>query len=71
MYYKQLKICSICRKITATDEDHLDCKEKRRIEIEDLKLKIPEKLDMEKNSNDLGIEIKALLDHIAKEKKDK
>jgi len=68
-----MTICSICKKITATDEDHLDCKEKRRIELEnlDLKLKIPEKLDMGKNSNDLSIEIKALLDHIAKEKKDK
>jgi len=68
-----MTICSICKKITATDDDHLDCKEKRRIELEneDLKLKIPEKLDMGKNSNDLGIEIKALLDHIAKEKKDK
>jgi len=68
-----MTICSICKKITATDDDHLDCKEKRRIELEneDLKLKIPEKLDMGKNSNDLGIEIKALLDHIAKEKKEK
>jgi len=65
-----LKICSICHKISGTNEDHLDCKEKRRIELEgqDVKEKLPEKLDMAKNSDVLGSEIKAVLDHIVKEK---
>ena len=39
--------CSICRKISATDSDHLHCIEKRRIELENVQLKdtITEKLD--------------------------
>lgn len=65
-----LKICSICHKISGTNEDHLDCKEKRRIELEaqDVKEKLPEKLDMAKNSDILSSEIKAVLDHLVKEK---
>jgi len=65
-----LKICSICNKISGTDEDHLDCQEKRRIELEakDLKEKLPEQLDMAKNANDLSSDIKAVLDHMTKEK---
>lgn len=65
-----LKICSICHKISGTNEDHLDCKEKRRIELEaqDVKEKLPEKLDMAKNSDVLSSEIKAVLDHMVKEK---
>jgi len=65
-----LKICSICNKISGTDDDHLDCKEKRRIELEakDLKEKLPEQLNMAKNSDDLNLEIKAVLDHMIKEK---
>jgi len=65
-----MKICSICNKISGTDDDHLDCKEKRRIELEatDLKEKLPEQLNMAKNSNDLNLEIKAVLDHMIKEK---
>ena len=64
-----MKICSICHKISATDDDHLDCKEKRRVELEDeeLKQKIPEKLDMDKIS-DLGVEVRAILDHLTREK---
>lgn len=66
-----MKICSVCNKISGTDEDHLDCQEKRRVELEDqdFKQKIPEKLDMAKNANDLNPDIKALLDHMSKEKK--
>jgi hypothetical protein len=66
-----MKTCSICNKISGTDEDHLDCKEKRRIELEaeDVKEKLPEKLDMDKNSNDLNLDVKAILDHMTKEKK--
>jgi hypothetical protein len=68
-----LKICSICKKISGTEEDHLDCKQKRRIELEaeDLKEKLPEQLDMAKNVNDLTSEIKAVLDHMTKEKEKK
>ena len=68
-----MKICSICHKISGKDEDHLDCLEKKRIELEneDLKNKIPEKLDMAKNVDDLNIDIKAILDHMIKEKEKK
>ncbi len=66
-----MKICSICHKISATDQDHTDCKEKLRVELEaeDFKKGIPEKLDMAKNANDIGPDIKALLDHMSREKK--
>ena len=42
--------CSICKKVSATDGDHLHCVEKRRIELENLQLKdtITEKLDLQK-----------------------
>lgn len=66
-----MKICSICHKISATDQDHTDCKEKLRVELEaeDFKKSIPEKLDMAKNANDISPDIKALLDHMSREKK--
>ena len=65
-----MKICSICHKISATDQNHTDCVEKMRIELEDneFKSKLPEKLDMTKNTGDLGIEVKAILEHLTKEK---
>ena len=68
-----MKICSICNKISATNEDHLDCVQKRKVELEDddFKQKLPEKLDMTKNAQDLQPEIKALLDHMTKEKERK
>jgi hypothetical protein len=64
-----MKNCSICHKISATGEDHLDCIQKRKVELEDddFKQKLPEKLDISKDS-ELQPEIKALLDHITKEK---
>ncbi len=64
-----MKICSICHKISASDDDHLDCQQKRKIELEDKNFKenIPEKLDLTKDVNDLSIEIKAFLEHIKKE----
>ena len=45
--------CSICGRITGTNKDHVDCVEKRRIEMEDqnFKLSIPEKMDLGKNSD--------------------
>jgi len=65
-----MKTCSICKKISASDNDHLDCVEKRRIELENLELKdtITEKLDLGKDPNNMGKEIKALLGHIARER---
>ena len=68
-----MKICSICNKISGSDDDHLDCQEKRRIELEakDLKEKLPEQLNMAKNANDLNLDIKAVLDHMTKEKEKK
>ena len=62
--------CSICKKISATDNDHLHCVEKRRVELENLQLKdtITEKLDLEKDPNNMGKEIKALLGHINRDK---
>ena len=62
--------CSICKKISATDNDHLHCVEKRRIELENLQLKdtITEKLDLGKDPSNMGKEIKALLGHMNREK---
>lgn len=66
-----MKLCSICHKISATNDDHLHCKEKLRIELEaeDFKKSILEKLDMAKNTGDVHTDIKALLGHISREKK--
>lgn len=66
-----MKICSICRKISGTDDDHIDCKEKLRIEMEaeDFKKSIPEKLDLMKNPHDIQPDLKALMDHMGREKK--
>ncbi len=66
-----MKICSICHKISATNDDHLDCKEKRRIELEaeDLKETLNEKLTISGLDGDLQKEIKSILEHMMKEKK--
>ena len=65
-----MKICNICHKISATDQDHLDCIQKRSIEMEDkdFKNKIPEKLNQSINPQDLAVEMKAILQHLSKEK---
>ncbi len=65
-----MKICNICHKISATDQDHLDCIQKRSIELEDedFKNNIPEKLNLSINSQDLGVEVRAILEHLSKEK---
>ena len=65
-----MKICSICQKISGSDQDHLDCVQKRRVELEDgdFKNKITEKLELSKNSQDLGVELKAILEHLSREK---
>lgn len=45
----------------------------RRVKLEDYNLKesIPEKLDIAKNSGDLGKEVSAILNHITKDKERK
>ncbi len=65
-----MKICNICHKISATDQDHLDCIQKRSIEMEneDFKNKIPEKLNQSVNPQDLAVEMKAILKHLSKDK---
>jgi arsenate reductase-like glutaredoxin family protein len=66
-----MKKCSICNKISGTDQDHLDCIQKIRIEFEDenFKQSIPEKLELSKNSQNLGVEVRAILEHLTKENK--
>ncbi len=65
-----MKICNICHKISATNEDHLDCVQKRSIEMEDEDFKnhITEKLNLSINTQDLAVEMKAILEHLAKGK---
>ncbi len=65
-----MKICNICHKISATDQDHLDCIQKRSIEMEDedFKNNIPEKLNLSNNPQDLAVEMKAILEHLSKGK---
>ncbi len=67
-----MKICSICHKISGTDDDHTNCKEKLRIELEaeDFKKSIPEKLDIMKNPDDISADLKALMGHMSREKKE-
>jgi len=68
-----MKICSICQKISATGEDHLDCIQKRKVELgdDDFKQRLPEKLDMAKNAEDLLPEIRALLDYMTRKERKK
>ncbi len=70
---KIMKICNICHKISATDQDHLDCVQKRSIEMEDedFKNNIPEKLSLSINPQDLGVEVRAILEYLSKDKEDK
>ncbi len=65
-----MKICNICHKISATDQDHIDCVQKRSIEMEDedFKNNISEKLNLAKDTQDLGVEVRAILEHLTKEK---
>ncbi len=67
---KFMKICNICHKISATDQDHLDCVQKRSIEVEadDFKKNIPENLNQSINPQELGVEVRAILEHLSKEK---
>ena len=65
-----MKLCNICHKISATNEDHLDCVQKRSIEMEneDFKNDIPEKLNLSNNTQGLGVEVRAILEHLSKDK---
>ena len=64
-----MKLCNICHKISATDKDHIDCVQKRSIELEDenFKNELTEKLNLSENNQDLGVEIKAILGHLTRE----
>ena len=64
-----MKLCNICHNISGTDKDHIDCVQKRSIELEDKNFKneITEKLNLSKNNQDLGVEIKAILGHLTRE----
>ena len=65
-----MKICDICNKVSATEKNHLDCIQKRSIEMqdEDFKNSIPEKLNVTKDTENLGVEVRAILEHLTKEK---
>jgi len=65
-----MKICNICHKISGSGQDHLDCVQKRSVELEDkdFKNKITENIQLSNNSQDLGVEIKAILEHLARDK---
>jgi hypothetical protein len=65
-----MKICSICHKISGSDKDHLDCIQRRQVDLEDgdFKSKITEQLELSKNSQDLDVGVKAILEHLSKEK---
>jgi len=63
-----MRICNICHKISATNQDHLDCVQKRSIELEsgDFKNSIPEKLNLAKDTQELSVEVRAILEHLTK-----
>ena len=65
-----MRICGICHRISGTGQDHTDCVQRMRIELEDedLKAGLPEKLDLARNPEDLGVEVRAILEHLAREK---
>ena len=60
-----MKLCNICNKISATD-----CVQGRSIEseAEDFKNNIPEKLNLSSNTQELDVGIKAILEHLSKNK---
>ena len=68
-----MKMCSICHKISATEQDHLDCVQRRSIEMgdENFKNNIPEKMNLSKNTQDLSVEVRAILEHLTRKKDEK
>ena len=65
-----MKICNICHKISGTGQNHIDCVQKRNIESEDAEFKnnIAEKLNLSNDNQELGVEVRALLEHMNREK---
>ena len=65
-----MKICNICHKISGTGQNHIDCVQKRNIESEDADFKnsITEKLNLSNDNQELGVEVRALLEHMNREK---
>ena len=65
-----MKLCNICHKISATDQDHLDCVQRRSIETEakDFKNNVPEKLNLSKDTQEIDVGVKAILEHLSKRK---
>jgi hypothetical protein len=65
-----MKICNICHKISATGQDHLDCIQQSSILLEDQDFKnnIPEKLNLSKNTQELSVEVRAILERLSKDK---
>ena len=65
-----MKLCNICHKISGTGQDHLDCIKKRSLEVEaeDFKNNIPEKLNLSNNTQEIGVEVRAILEHLSKNK---
>lgn len=61
-------VCSICGRVSGSGRDHLDCVEKRRVELEDEKRKkdLPERISTA--DAELGVEIRAILDHMSRQK---
>ncbi len=64
-----MRICSICGRISGSGQDHLDCTERRRVELEDedFKGKIPDKLDVSGGS-ELAKEVRAIMEHMARDR---
>ncbi len=66
-----MKICSVCKRISATDQDHTDCTQKRRIELEDKEQmdNLVEKLSIQTyNPQDLDKDIRAILGQMTRTK---
>lgn len=62
-----MRTCKICGKLSASNKDHADCIEKRRLELAETN-----DADLEEISSDgeLGPELDALLGHMASHKDD-
>ena len=65
-----MKRCTVCGRLSGTGDDHLDCIQMKKIELEDegFRAGITERLDAGKDPESLGVEIKAVLEHLAREK---
>ena len=69
-----MKHCKICQKISATGEDHLDCVQKRSIELKDEDFKggtLPERLNLSRDDQELDVGVRAILEHLSKNRNSK